>query len=657
MNTSIFSSPATRGFLVALMLGGLTPVRGSATDVDPPDCNVSYRDFGDAPEDFRAYPSGVVGHFPTCIAGSPAGSQEIQCGAAVSTPPLITGYVLHRELAVANNFWLGCYLGPQGLDADPDGKTTLIAQPGTGCLIGTPDCTDGFAGMLFGQDECFGDQSDAGLTSLPSLFACGTSHVDVTAFSCGVTLKVYLNVLVDWNQDGDWNDKIACGVAACAREWAVKNAPFFINPGCTPITSPNFRVGPNAGPTWMRITLSYEPVNDDFPWAGSTTMPSGYLHGGETEDYPLTILPGGGGTGCQIEYFDFGDAPEGIPAYPSGILGHFPTCTQDTGPGDLTAACVPPPGTPPGPTGFVRHIQTLDDVDGVWFGCNAAEPPFAVDSEIDGKVSFGGGTFSRCNDAVPVDCFQSFVPGFDFGQDECYGDLDAGLAARVSFPQCGPAVLNFHVRACSDQPITAYLNVLVDWNQDGDWNDVDLCPGRCAPEWALKNEPITVNPGCHPLASPAFQVGSQIGAAWMRTTLSLDPVPDDFPWLGSAGIAGQSLRGGETEDYPVDIVTPTSVGANSNGSGLWLAAAEPSPARTNTVIKFGLPRAGQVSLAIYDLVGRRIRGLEDRKLEAGRHEVTWDLRDDRGIQVPAGTYFVKLRTRESALTSTVIRIK
>ena len=75
------------------------------------------------------------------------------------------------------------------------------------------------------------------------------------------------------------------------------------------------------------------------------------------------------------------------------------------------------------------------------------------------------------------------------------------------------------------------------------------------------------------------------------------------------------------------------------------------------MIKFGLPRAGQVSLAIYDLVGRRVRGLEDRKLEAGRHEATWDLRDDRGMQVPAGTYFVKLRTGESALTGTVIRIK
>ena len=41
----------------------------------------------------------------------------------------------------------------------------------------------------------------------------------------------------------------------------------------------------------MRMTLSVEPVNDDFPWAGSATMAAGYVRGGETEDYPVTIRP------------------------------------------------------------------------------------------------------------------------------------------------------------------------------------------------------------------------------------------------------------------------------------------------------------------------------------------------------------------------------
>jgi hypothetical protein len=657
MKCSILFSRVMRGLCVTLLLAGSVPPRGWAAGP----CSSSYTDFGDAPEDIVAYPSGVVGRFPTCMKPSPAGTQEIDCGAALSTLPGVTGFVMHHELAATGNFWLGCYPGPGGLDSEPDGKLALMGIAGSGCLVGAPDCTESMGGtQTYAQDECFGDGSDAGLVALPNLVACGTSHVDLAAYSCGATLKVYLNVLIDWNQDGDWNDNIACNAAACAPEWAVKNAPYMISGGCNPIASPNFRVGPNPGQTWMRLTLSYEPVNDDFPWAGSTTMSSGYLHGGETEDYPLTILPGNGTTGCAIEYSDFGDAPEGFPAYSTGVIGHFPTCTQDSPPGTQTAVCVPAPGTPPGPTGFVRHIQTATDVDGVWFGCNAAEPPFAVDSEVDGKVGIAPGAFSRCNDVVPTDCFESITPGFSFGQDECYGDNDAGLAARVAFPACTTTTLTFNVHGCSVGPITAYLNVLVDWNQDGDWNDVDACVGACAPEWALKNAPLTVNPGCQPLTSPPILAGPFTGAAWMRTTLSLDPVPDDFPWRGSAGLTGQALRGGETEDYPVDIVPASMLSvdpapATSGPGGLWLAGAEPCPARTTTALRFGLSRPGDVSLVIYDLVGRRVRGLIEGSLPAGPHRATWDFRDDRGTQVPNGLYFARLRAEGSVMTRTAIR--
>jgi hypothetical protein len=42
----------------------------------------------------------------------------------------------------------------------------------------------------------------------------------------------------------------------------------------------------------------------------------------------------------------------------------------------------------------------------------------------------------------------------------------------------------------------------------------------------------------------------------MRITISDTPAPTDFAWAGSANLAGGSLAGGETEDYPVTINTP-----------------------------------------------------------------------------------------------------
>jgi flagellar hook assembly protein FlgD len=50
-----------------------------------------------------------------------------------------------------------------------------------------------------------------------------------------------------------------------------------------------------------------------------------------------------------------------------------------------------------------------------------------------------------------------------------------------------------------------------------------------------------------------------------------------------------------------------------------------------------------VHLLIYDVAGRLVRRLVDVPLEAGRHEVQWDGRDEAGRRLESGTYFFELR--------------
>jgi hypothetical protein len=144
----------------------------------------------------------------------------------------------------------------------------------------------------------------------------------------------------------------------------------------------------------------------------------------------------------------------------------------------------------------------------------------------------------------------------------------------------------------------------------------------------------------------------------MRLTLSKEPAPPDFPWNGSAALPGGTFTDGETEDYVVNLLARTSgVGELPSVSALWLAPPVPNPARNGVTIHFGLPRAATVSLATFDLAGRRVAQLERGRLEAGSHTASWDFRDDNARSLPSGHYIVKLRVGDAVITRQVIRIR
>jgi hypothetical protein len=48
-----------------------------------------------------------------------------------------------------------------------------------------------------------------------------------------------------------------------------------------------------------------------------------------------------------------------------------------------------------------------------------------------------------------------------------------------------------------------------------------------------------------------------------------------------------------------------------------LGANYPNPFRTSTEIRFGLPQAAEVSLEVYDLLGRRVAVLASERMQAG----------------------------------------
>lgn len=84
----------------------------------------------------------------------------------------------------------------------------------------------------------------------------------------------------------------------------------------------------------------------------------------------------------------------------------------------------------------------------------------------------------------------------------------------------------------------------------------------------------------------------------------------------------------------------------------------PNPFNPLTRIWYTLEEPARVTLAIYDVAGRRVVALREGVGEsAGHHEVTWSGRDDLGRSVPSGTYFYRLEAGDYVETKRMTLIK
>ncbi len=123
------------------------------------------------------------------------------------------------------------------------------------------------------------------------------------------------------------------------------------------------------------------------------------------------------------------------------------------------------------------------------------------------------------------------------------------------------------------------------------------------------------------------------------------------------------LRGGgnsPTVDNLVPVVQePSEAAWDTSASPVSrLSAVAPNPFRGEATIRFRLPDAADVSLGIYDAGGRLVRELlSGSALEASRHEIAWDGRNESGQALAPGVYFYRLQAGRVAETRKVTIMK
>jgi len=88
---------------------------------------------------------------------------------------------------------------------------------------------------------------------------------------------------------------------------------------------------------------------------------------------------------------------------------------------------------------------------------------------------------------------------------------------------------------------------------------------------------------------------------------------------------------------------PTGVPVEDAPTRVAILGIRPNPTNASAAISYAIPAAERVTIAVYDLSGRRVKMLVDAVLPAGTHLAQWDGRGDPGgRRLTSGTYFVRL---------------
>ena len=83
----------------------------------------------------------------------------------------------------------------------------------------------------------------------------------------------------------------------------------------------------------------------------------------------------------------------------------------------------------------------------------------------------------------------------------------------------------------------------------------------------------------------------------------------------------------------------------------------PNPFNPSTTIRYRLPRASEVELAIFSISGQRVRLLVRQAQPAGEQQIAWNGRDDHGDPVASGVYWVQFRAGEFMQAKKVLLMK
>jgi hypothetical protein len=196
----------------------------------------------------------------------------------------------------------------------------------------------------------------------------------------------------------------------------------------------------------------------------------------------------------------------------------------------------------------------------------------------------------------------------------------------------------------------------------------------------------------YPTATTTLYQGTQIGLNWLTQddtgvqelkleyhtgvngayTLISDHEPDDryFTWTIpnvttdslQVRLTGKDCVGtGTGFSAFLKVRAPTVDTQHNLPTAFYVHKPAPNPFTASSVVAFDLPTAPggrwPVAVNVYNVAGRKVRTVVQGALPAGRYSYEWDGRDDSGLSLSAGIYFVNIKAGQYGETDRVLFLR
>lgn len=106
-----------------------------------------------------------------------------------------------------------------------------------------------------------------------------------------------------------------------------------------------------------------------------------------------------------------------------------------------------------------------------------------------------------------------------------------------------------------------------------------------------------------------------------------------------------------------DLLTSVKEPATNAVAKFELHDSYPNPFNPATNIRFDVAERSRIFVAIYNVLGERVKILQDGAVSVGAHQISWNGRSDDGAAVTSGLYFVRMEAGGFSKTRRILLVK